>query len=161
MPNPIGRPPLYTSAEELEPIVEEYFDHCDNRIQHVYSKKRDEVVEIINPEPYTMAGLAYHIGMDRRTLLDYGKKEEFYPTIKKARDRVHMDVERRLMDGAGAGAIFSLKNNFDWKDVSSRELTGKDGGAVEANTSVTYYPKGLPENYWEKGTPPTNLSDDA
>lgn len=125
MPNPVGRPPLYTSNEDLEPIIEEYFTLCDNRIQYVYSKKRDDVVEIINPEPYTMAGLAYNLGMDRDTLLRYSKQEKFYGTIKKARDRVHMDVERRLMDGAGVGAIFSLKNNFDWKDRSEQENTHK------------------------------------
>lgn len=120
---PAGRPPLYTSEEELTPLIEEYFTFCDNRIQQVYSKKRDEVIDIINPEPYTMSGLAYYLGMDRDTLLRYSKQEEFYGTIKRAKDKVHHDVERRLMDGAGVGAIFSLKNNFEWRDKTETDVT--------------------------------------
>lgn len=120
---PAGRPPIYKTVEELEPLIDEYFTFCDNRIQQVYSKKRDDVIEVINPEPYTMAGLAYALGMDRQTLLNYSKKDEFIGTIKRARDRVHHDVERRLMDGAGVGAIFSLKNNFDWRDKTETDVT--------------------------------------
>ena len=120
--HPGGRPPLYTSLEELEAVIDEYFDNCDNRIRHVYSKKRDEVVEIIDPEPYTMAGLAYALGMDRRTLLEYSKKDEFSPTIKKARNKVQIDVERRLMEGQAAGPIFNLKNNFDYKDQTQQDI---------------------------------------
>lgn len=147
---PAGRPPIYNTVEELEPLVDEYFTFCDNRIRYVYSKKRDKVVEVIDPEPYTMAGLAYHLGMDRDTLLNYSKKKEFIGTIKRARDRVHLDVERRLMDGAGAGAIFSLKNNFNWRDKSEQELTGRDGGPIEESTTVTFIPKQLPEGYWKQ-----------
>ena len=111
-----GRPPLYTDVEQLSAIVDEYFATCDNRIQQVYSKKSDGVIEVINPEPYTMAGLAYALGMDRRTLLEYSKTDQFSPTIKAARNRVQLDVERRLMEGNSTGAIFNLKNNFGYVD---------------------------------------------
>lgn len=120
-----GRPPLYTNKEELEAAIEEYFDFCDNRVQQVYSKKADAILEIINPEPYTMAGLAYYLHMDRDTLLRYSKKKQFYGTIKAARNRVQMDVERRLMEGQPTGAIFNLKNNFGYKDVSQQDGTQK------------------------------------
>lgn len=119
-----GRPLKYKTVEELQKVINEYFDNCDNRIQQVYSKKSDGVIEIINPEPYTMSGLAYALDMDRRTLLDYSKRSEFLPTIKKARNKVHSDVERRLMDGAGVGAIFNLKNNFAWNDKTEVEQSG-------------------------------------
>lgn len=131
-----GRPPLYTTVDELETVVDEYFDVCDNRIQHVYDKKSGSVIEIINPEPYTMSGLAYAIGMDRRTLLEYGKKEQFSLTIKRAREKVHLDVERRLMEGNSTGAIFNLKNNFDWKDKTEQDITSKGESITVASTEL-------------------------
>lgn len=122
----MGRPPLYTNAEELENNISEYFDWCDNRIQQVYDKKSGEVIEVINPAPYTMSGLAYFLHMDRDSLLNYSKKKDFFGTIKAARDRVAQDVENRLMEGGNAaGAIFNLKNNFGWKDVSQQDGTQK------------------------------------
>lgn len=123
-PKPImGRPVLYSNPEELSALIDEYFDFCDNRVQQVYSPKAEAVIEIINPEPYTMSGLAYHLGMDRRTLLDYGTKDTFLALIKYARARVERDVERRLFEGGGnvAGAIFNLKNNFGWRDQKELE----------------------------------------
>ena len=56
--HPGGRPPKYETVEELEKIIYEYFDECKK-------EKR----------PYTMSGLAYALGVDRRTLLNYSKDE--------------------------------------------------------------------------------------
>lgn len=111
----------------MQSAIDEYFDYCDNRIQQVYSKKSDGVIEIINPEPYTMSGLAYALGVDRDTILNYGKRDEFFGTVKRAREKVHRDVERRLMDGGqAAGPIFNLKNNFGWKDKTEQDLHIKE-----------------------------------
>lgn len=125
--NPNGRPLAFKSVEELQSKIDEYFDFCDNRIQQVYSKKQDAVIEIINPEPYTIAGLAYAVGVDRKTLWNYSKKDEFFHTIKRARDKVQTDVERRLMESNPTGAIFNLKNNFGYRDKVETELTNPDG----------------------------------
>lgn len=125
VPNPVGRPPKFSTVDQLQKAIDEYFDYCDNRIQQIYSKKTGDVIEVINPEPYTMAGLAYHMGIDRDTLINYSKRDKFIGAIKRARDKVHMDVERRLMEDAPTGAIFNLKNNFGWKDKSEIENTHK------------------------------------
>lgn len=106
----------YTDPDKLQEAIDEYFNLCDARIQHVYDKKSGAVIEIINPEPYTMAGLAYAMGIDRDTLLRYSKDALFYGAIKRARNKVQLDVERRLMEGQATGAIFNLKNNFGYVD---------------------------------------------
>ena len=124
--NPVGRPLIFKSPEDLEQKIEEYFTYCDNRIRHVFDKKSGSVIEVIDPEPYTMSGLAYALGIDRDTLLNYSKKEEFFGTLKKAKDKVHSDVERRLMESNPTGAIFNLKNNFGWKDRTEVEATVTD-----------------------------------
>lgn len=93
-------------------------------------KKIDEYFE--STEIPTMSGLALALDMDRRSLLNYSKDERFFPTIKKARDRVEAFVEERLMSGnATAGVIFNLKNNFGW--IDKQEVDAK----VNTEISVT------------------------
>ena len=115
----MGRPKLYTSVDEVASIIEEYFLYCDNRIQHIYSAKADGVIEVINPAPYTMSGLALALDMDRKSLLNYSKQEDFFPTIKKAREKVEADIEERMNDKQTftPGLIFNAKNNFGWVDA--------------------------------------------
>lgn len=124
MSNPVGRPPIFKTPEEMDKAINEYFDFCDNKTKEIHSDKLGDMI-VPDPEPYTMSGLAYHLGMDRRTLVDYAEKTEFLPTIKRARERVEMDVERRMngKDTFTAGLIFNAKNNFGWKDKSEVENT--------------------------------------
>lgn len=124
---PAGRPPLYTSAEELQIIVDEYFEWCDNRAIKVVNKDGKEYM-ISRPAPYTMSGLARRLGMSRETLVQYAKKDQFSDAIYEARDRVQEDVETRMMETRNErGAQFSLANNFGWKNKQENEVTGKDG----------------------------------
>ena len=97
----IGRPPMYSDPEEMQELIDAYFASCEER-----------------EKPLTMSGLAYALGMDRRTLLDYSKRDAFLPTLKRARDRVNLYLEERLLSGQGqvAGPIFALKNNAGWVD---------------------------------------------
>ena len=96
----VGRPRAFKSVEEVEKKINAYFNYCEEQ-----------------EKPYTMSGLAYYLGIDRKTLLNYSKNEEYFHTIKKARDKVQMQLEECLYRlGNNSGVIFNLKNNFDWKD---------------------------------------------
>ncbi len=96
-----GRPRKFKNKKEMQKKIDTYFDECRK-------EKR----------PITFTGLAYSIGLSRQGLLNYSKKEEFFDTIKKARDYVEMTLEERLIgtSGTATGIIFNLKNNYDWKD---------------------------------------------
>lgn len=98
----MARPKLYTSVEDMQKIINEYFKMCDDK-----------------EKPYTMSGLAYALDMDRRSLLNYSKDEKFFPTIKKAREKVEQQLEENaLMNKANATfTIFNLKNNYGWRDT--------------------------------------------
>lgn len=122
-----GRPLLYKTAEDMQKVIDEYFDYCDNRIKEIHDKE-GSTVAITVPEPYTMSGLAYALGMDRRSIIEYKNRDEFFPTIKRARSKVERDVERRLLEGTNGatGAIFNLKNNFGWRD--QRDVDVKSDG---------------------------------
>lgn len=123
----IGRPPLFETPEQMQEIIDEYFDWSDNRMISVYNKDLGDNIMISNPAPYTMSGLARRLGMDRRSFLNYSKKDEFFPTINAARQRIEEDVELRLMEGKNqAGAIFNLKNNFGYVDKIENEHSMKE-----------------------------------
>lgn len=122
--NKVGKPLRFKTPEELQDAIDEYFAFCDNRISTFYSAKADGVVEVLDPAPYTMAGLARVLGISRQCLSEYSHREHYGDAIKAAREKVHEDVERRLMEKNATGAIFNLKNNFGWRDSSQIEHSG-------------------------------------
>lgn len=115
-----GRPLKYRSKKKLETAIDDYFMCCDT-----------------NERPYTMSGLAVHLGIDRTTLINYGKREQFFDTIKKARDRIESYAEEQLyMNKHTAGVIFNLKNNFGWKDRAELEVNADEETIADKLTEV-------------------------
>lgn len=103
-----GRPPKYTSKEEIEFKINKYFFECDT-----------------NDEPYTITGLAIALDMSRQDLINYSKKEEFFDTIKKAKMKCENYLEKKLItEGPATGIIFNLKNNYGWKDKQENVNVG-------------------------------------
>ena len=97
----VGRPRAFKSVEEVEEKINAYFNYCEEK-----------------EKPYTMSGLAYYLGISRQTLVNYSNQDKFFDTIKKARDRVQMQLEENALSNKAnpTFTIFNLKNNFDWKD---------------------------------------------
>lgn len=61
-------------------------------------------------------------------------------------------------------AIFWLKNRQKekWRDRQDMEHTGRDGAPIETNSSITYMPKQLPDEYWKNGgTTPDPANHDS
>lgn len=111
--NKAGRPPKYNTPEEMQVVIDEYFE---------YAKYEKDDSVTYRP---TMAGLAKALGMSRQALLEYKKKDEFLVTIKNARLEVEEALEEALYGTGVAGVIFNLKNNFGWKDKQEIEQSGK------------------------------------
>ena len=107
-PKPNGRPLKFESAKEIQLLADEYFKKCD-----------------IEEEPYTITGLALALDTDRQTLVNYEKREEFFDTIKRIKLKVENYAEKLLLSGKGnaTGVIFSMKNNYGWKDKTEVENT--------------------------------------
>ena len=115
-----GRPVLYETPEEVQTIIKGYFEE----ITYTHPESGQTICKP------TMSGLAYALDMSRQSLINYSNKEEFFDTIKKARNKVEAALENNLYSNAVAGTIFNLKNNFNWKDktevdnrISLTELT--------------------------------------
>ena len=104
-----GRPPKYTTVEEMNSLIEGYFDSCSDE------------------SPPLISGLAYALDMSTESLRRYEMDDVFCATIKKAKQRVEMAMEKRLYQPSPVGVIFGLKNNFGWKDKTETEHSGNVG----------------------------------
>lgn len=117
-----GRPLKFESAEVLQQKIDEYFDWCDSRVTKVPTKAG--VIEVPDPRPYTMSGLAYYLGTNRETIRNYSNREEFFDTISRAREKVEQFVEESLWKPKiTSGVTFNLKNNFGWRDEKNIDHT--------------------------------------
>lgn len=119
MTKKLGRPPKYKNKEEIENLIEKYFDECegvpfldDHGIPLINNK--GVIIYKKEPKPPTVTGLALALGFtSRQGLLNYQGKKEFFDTITRAKSYIEEYTERRLFDRDGVqGAKFSLINNF-------------------------------------------------
>lgn len=101
-----GRPPVFSTPDDLMGKVISYFDHCEqNKIKS------------------TITGIALFLGFDsRQSFYDYEQREEFSYIVKRAK----LAVENSYELGGQSIDIFALKN-MGWKDKTESEvnLTGK------------------------------------
>jgi hypothetical protein len=115
--NKVGRPLKYKTVKALEEAVQDYFDYCDNRMMSVYVKDLGDSIQVANPAPYTMTGLARALNLSRQALMEYSGRDGYGDTIRRSRQRVEEYAETMLYEGKNAtGVIFNLKNNFGWVD---------------------------------------------
>ena len=102
MPN--GRPRLFNKPEELEILIDAYFDDCRDRQRQT-----------------TIAGLAVALKVDRQTIYNYRDRDEFFGLIKEARDRILANLEEEMMIKGTAGQIF-LAKNYGYADSQQMEI---------------------------------------
>lgn len=124
MSHPGGRPVKYRSPEQMQVIIDQYFEDClYNRRQAIRpdAEPRGTITDDLHP---TVTGLGLVLGLTRQSLINYEVKPEFLDTIKKAKAQVEAYAEQRLFYPNAVGTIFNLKNNFHWKDKTEQELSG-------------------------------------
>ena len=109
---PVGRPPKWETVEEVEKLIQGYFEHL--------KETPDEVPDV--------EGLAYYMDTTRKTILDYENKEEFSYTIKKAKDKIFYFKKQAAFKGKIHPTIFIFdsKNNHGYTDKQEIESTNKN-----------------------------------
>ena len=123
MKNKVGQPLAFKTVQELEDKIESFFTSDE---AYIINFKDGDEDRIYAP---TMSGLALHLNVDRKTITNYSNKDEYFPTIRKARSRIESHLEKKLYGNNVTGLIFNLKNNFDWKDKSE---------VAQTNVEVTH-----------------------
>ena len=117
----------YGSAAELQAAVDAYFASCrghyrrDDAGAYVLDRRGRPIVD--GATPMTITGLQSALGFrTRKSLHDYGKRQEFSDIIHRARLMVENYAEERLFDRDGySGARFVLQNGFGWRSASTAE----------------------------------------
>jgi len=116
-----GRPLRFQSVEELEKLIQAYFDDVQSKAIVLEDGK-------VIQEPLTITGLALALNTTRQVLMDYQERDEFTDTIKRAKTVIENFAEKRLFGNNSTGAIFALKN-YGWKDQSQldQRYVNKEG----------------------------------
>lgn len=127
-----GREKDFDSPGELEIFIDEYFEWCDSHPINVWHSQLDKStgspVSVPTQRPYTVEGLALHLGITRQTLLNYQKRDgydEFFDVIVRAKQRI---TQQRIELGS-VGVLkenfvkFLLVNNDDYVDRSEQKNT--------------------------------------
>ena len=124
----VGRPPKFSSVEQLESLIDQYFKACD-ALQR----------------PYTITGLALYLDTTRETISDYKEKPEYSDSLKRAKLRCENWVEEGALTNKvnATSAIFNLKNNYGWKDKTESDVTS-NGSSI--NPILVKFIDGKPEN---------------
>lgn len=103
----VGRPLKIESPEQMEKILNEYFEKTDeNKI--------------------TLTGICLALDLDKNNFYEYEKREGYEKIVKRARMIVENSYEMSLRENGRTGDIFALKN-FGWRDKME----------VENNTELT------------------------
>ena len=140
-----GRPAKFNTVEELDTVIQEYFDQCvsepikDNQGFAIVTKQGQPVYDL---NPPTITGLALALGFEsRQSIYDYESKPEFSYSIKKARLTCEHFAEKYGMTGQipPAISIFILKN-YGWRDKTEVETTDKTDYA-EQQRKIDQYKK--------------------
>ena len=97
------KPLKFKTEKILKTKIEKYFKDCEK-----------------SGRPLTITGLALALDTNRQTLINYEKKDGYFDTVKKAKLMCENYAEEFLYNGKNVvGAIFNLKNNYNWKDTAT------------------------------------------
>lgn len=144
-----GKKPFFSSPQQLQAEVDQYFESCYGPLidwkknQIVYDHNGDPVR--VQVEPFTVAGLAYYIGIPTEVLdkITWGWYDDLDDTtdddmlcsaiLKRAKQRISLYSEKRLYDRDGVvGAKFVLDHHF-------RAIGQKEAAEIEALRKQTEY----------------------
>lgn len=119
MSNPVGRPPKFSSAEELE---------------HKFRDWRQELNGgSLNGEVPDVEGFCDYIDSYRDLFSEYESKPEFSDTIKRIKNWMYYRKKQLAFGGKMNPTvyIFDAKNNHGYVDKTEQDLTSK-GEKIES-----------------------------
>lgn len=129
--HPGGRPPYYSSPEEMQLLIDEYFKECegefllDNDGDYVLNKYGMPI--IIKSRAPSVVGLALKLGFtSRQALINYQERDEYFDSITRAKMKIEEYNNNRLYDKDGVqGAKFNLTVNYGYVDKTETDVNLK------------------------------------
>ena len=113
-----GRPPVFSTPEEMESKACEYFESLITESDDGFYVK-----------PSTITGVALFLGFNsRQGFYEYSKRPVFSDIVTRIQLAVENSYEKNLNSKFATGATFALKN-MGWKD--KQEIDNKLSGSIE------------------------------
>lgn len=119
----------FTNKGTLQNLIQHYFNYIEGEyhLEKIPPKKPAVPNELIDqkiwdrePEPATIAGLAFFLGFNSREEFDtYESAGKFASIIKRARLRVEVGYEKKLHYQSPTGAMFALKS-MGWNEKAEK-----------------------------------------
>lgn len=108
----------FFSVEQLEELITKYFTHIKGQ-SHTETRKvsagknKGDGIEIMvwdsEPEPPTISGLAFYLGLESSAELEKYEQRGWYAfPLKRARLKIEAEYEKKLHDSS-SGAMYALK----------------------------------------------------
>lgn len=130
-----GRKPIFADPEQLWSACIEYFEWVEanplKEAQAFAYQGQVTVHELNKMRAMTIGALCIFLDIDRTTWAEYAKRDDFSPVTT----RVEEIIRSQKFEGASAGLLNANIIARDLGLADKQELTGKDGGPVEMNTT--------------------------
>lgn len=127
-----NKPPIkkkkYTDKDLFKAKVEDYFNKCDKTVIKKQVVTRGEIIIVETPKPYTMAGLAYHLDIERQTLNNYKSRETYFDIIMHARKRIEEANISLAMVGCHDSKIAALNLASNYGYAVKQDLNVEGDG---------------------------------
>jgi len=142
----MGRPRTFGTSEELEVVIDHYFNSITKTRQvfdtiiigyedeekkkpitkqvEAINNAREPIFETYYLEIPSITGLCIHLGITKETWSEYSKLEMFSDSITRAKEKIERyNIDQLYRKEQVNGVIFNLKNNFGWKEKQEVENT--------------------------------------
>lgn len=135
----MARPLKFSSPEDMQSKIDAYFEYCNARTKKEVVKTKDyyEVIEMPDPTPYTVYGLADFLDCDADTLLNYQTKDSFSVIIARAKHKILTNKVERGLDGKSNPAITKLLLGYNYGIIEPKGETQDD---KNININIQYPP---------------------
>jgi hypothetical protein len=99
--------------------VRSYIEMCNLQTREIETKKGVQFIE----KPFTISGLCIHLGITRQKFTALCRKEEYKEICELVRLIAENYLEENMLNGKinPIATIFTLKNNFGWKEQQANE----------------------------------------
>ncbi len=134
-----GRPRAFNTPEEMQVLIDEYFEIKSGHKKMVILRN-ETVVYVPDPEPVHIAGICAYLGITYDTLGEYQKREGFSEPITRAKLMCEEYAVNMCFKGNNK-ADFVLQNNFKWRNRAETE------NKTETTTKIIYIDKEEKEAY--------------
>lgn len=133
----MARKPKYESVEQIEELIEAYFESCKGEILRdedgrIVFNQKDGTPVWVGRKPPTIPGLALALGFSsKQSLYNYKARKEFMDSISRAQTRVEQYTAERLFDrDSQRGAQFALEYAFRYRRDAGDEKQETGGTRI-------------------------------